>query len=153
MGFSPGKGKKASKKSDKKKKEAEEEKAKEKKEKEEQDALDEEKKAIDEADANAPADDTKTAINSFNGADEDEIIDNKMADVSKEALNPAGVSTGEKIVWKEDAMKASKDIIKTLKGVKGKKLNDYMKDHFEETWATYDVNGEGEISLEESHVF
>jgi|TARA_B110000305_G_C19198964_1_gene520216 hypothetical protein len=76
-----------------------------------------------------------------------------MADVSKEALNPAGVSTGEKIVWKEDAMKASKDIIKTLKGVKGKKLNDYMKDHFEETWATYDVNGEGEISLEESHVF
>ena len=147
------KGKKASKKSDKKKKEAEEEKAKKEKEKEEQDALEEEKKAIDEADANAPADDTKTAINSFNGADEDEIIDNKMADVSKEALNPAGVSTGEKIVWKEDALKASKDIIKTLKGLKGPKLTQYMKEHFEDTWATYDVNGDGEISLEESHVF
>ena len=58
-----------------------------------------------------------------------------MADVSKEALNPTGVSTGEKIVWKEDALKASKDIIKTLKGLKGPKLNDYMKDHFEDTWA------------------
>ena len=76
-----------------------------------------------------------------------------MAEVSKEALNPAGVGTGEKIVWKEDAQKASKDIIKTLKGLKGEKLNEYMKEHFEETWANYDVNGDGEISLEESHVY
>ena len=112
-----------------------------------------EKKAIEEEDANAPSDDTHADIKSFNGADEDEIIDTKMADVSKEAMNPAGVGTGEKIVWKEDAQKASKDIIKTLKGLKGKKLNEYMKDHFEETWVNYDVNGEGEISLEESHVF
>ena len=147
------KGKKAAHSKAKKAAESEEEKAKKEKEKEQAEALEVEKKAIEEADANAPADDTHTATTSFNGADEDEIIDTKMAEVSKEALNPAGVGTGEKIVWKEDAQKASKDIIKTLKGLKGAKLNDYMKEHFEETWVNYDVNGEGEISLEESHVF
>ena len=100
-----------------------------------------------------PADDTKMALNSYNGADEDEIIDSNMADVSREALNPAGVGTGEKIVWKDDAKKASKFIIKKLKGLEGQKLNEYMKEHFEDTWADYDVNGDGVISLEEAHVF
>ena len=70
-----------------------------------------------------------------------------------EAMNAAGVSTGEKVVFKEDAMEAGKKVIKTLKGLKGKKLDEYLKEHFEETWANYDVNGDGEISLEESHVF
>ena len=60
-------------------------------------------------------------ISGYNGADEDEIIDNKMSQVAKEAIGPAGQPTGEKIVWKEDAMKASKDIIKSLKkGLNGK---------------------------------
>ena len=113
------KSKKVSKKEELKKKKAEEEKAKKQKEKEAQEALEEEKKAIEEVDANAPSDDTKTALD--NGADEDEIIDNKMSQVAKEAIGPAGQPTGEKIVWKEDAMKASKDIIKSLKkGLNGK---------------------------------
>ena len=68
-------------------------------------------------------------------------------------MNAAGVSTGEKVVFKEDAITAGKKIIKQTKGLKGKKLDEYMKEHFEETWANYDVNGDGEISLEESHVF
>ena len=40
-----------------------------------------------------------------------------------------------------------------MKGVKGAKLNKYMKEHFEEAWGAYDVNGDGSISLEESHTF
>ena len=28
-----------------------------------------------------------------------------------------------------------------------------MKDHFDQTWANYDMNNDGEISLEESHTF
>ena len=101
----------------KNKKLLDEELVKKKKEKEAKEALEAEKKAIEEADASVPADDTKMAISSYNGADEDEIIDSNMADVSREALNPAGVGTGEKIVWKEDAKKASKFIIKKLKGL------------------------------------
>ena len=81
------------------------------------------------------------------------MIDNQYSLIAKEAMNAAGVSTGEKVVFKEDALIAGKKIIKTLKGLKGKKLEDYLKDHFEETWANYDVNGDGSISLEESHVF
>jgi hypothetical protein len=40
-----------------------------------------------------------------------------------------------------------------LKGVKGPKLAKYMKEHFDEAWNQYDVNGDGSISLEESHTF
>ena len=68
-------------------------------------------------------------------------------------MNAAGVSTGEKVIFKEDAMDAGKKIIKMLKGLKGNGLDTYMKEHFEETWANYDVNGDGLITFEESHVF
>jgi hypothetical protein len=113
------------------------------------------KEAPKKEEKEVPDDDTDTAtgVTSFTGADEDEVIDQQYNLVAKEALNQAGVSTGEKVVFKEDAIEAGKKIIKTLKGLKGKKLEEYMKDHFEETWANYDVNGDGEISLEESHVF
>ena len=103
----------------------------------------------------APEDEAETATEAtaLSGADEDEIIDAQYNLAAKEAMNAAGVSTGEKVVFKEDAIEAGKKIIKQTKGLKGKKLDAYMKEHFEETWATYDVNGDGEISLEESHVF
>ena len=105
----------------------------------------------------APEDETETSVavegGAMSGADEDEIIDKQYNLVAKEAMNAAGVATGEKVVFKEDAIAAGKKIIKQTKGLKGKKLDDYIKDHFEETWASYDVNGDGSISLEESHVF
>ena len=105
----------------------------------------------------APEDETETSTavegGAMSGADEDEIIDKQYNLIAKEAMNAAGVSTGEKVVFKEDAIAAGKKIIKSTKGLKGKKLDEYMKEHFEETWANYDVNGDGSISLEESHVF
>ena len=105
----------------------------------------------------APEDETETSTavegGAMSGADEDEIIDRQYNLIAKEAMNAAGVSTGEKVVFKEDAIAAGKKIIKSTKGLKGKKLDEYMKEHFEETWKNYDVNDDGSISLEESHVF
>ena len=105
----------------------------------------------------APEDETETSTavegGSMSGADEDEIIDKQYNLIAKEAMNAAGVSTGEKVVFKEDAITAGKKIIQKTKGLKGKKLDAYIKDHFEETWKNYDVNDDGSISLEESHVF
>ena len=57
------------------------------------------------------------------------------------------------MLFKEDGEKAGKEIIETLKGVKGTKLAKYMKDHFDESWKQYDMNDEGSISLEEAHTF
>jgi len=110
-------------------------------------------KKEDKKEEDTPEDETDTSVTAFSGADEDEVIDSQYNLAAKEALNAAGVSTGEKVVFKEDAIVAGKKIIRQLKGLKGKKLDEYMKEHFEETWANYDVNGDGEISLEESHVF
>ena len=102
-------------------------------------------------------DDTKEAptpgSTSFNGADEEDVIDRIFLSHAVEAKNAVGETTGEKVVFKEDAQKAGKEIIETLKGIKGPQLAEYMKDHFEEIWANYDVNNDGEISLEESHTF
>ena len=111
-------------------------------------------KKVEKKEEEEPAEDEEfTAVTSFNGADEDEVIDNQFNKIAKESMNAAGVSTGEKVVFKEDAIIAGKKIIKTLKGLKGKNLDDYLKDHFEETWANFDVNGDGSLSVEESHVF
>lgn len=97
--------------------------------------------------------DTQSIASAYNGADEDEVIDQIYGNYSKESFNAAGQPSGEKVVFKEDAQKAGKEIIETLKGVKGKKLAKYMKEHFNDTWGSYDVNGDGSITLEESHTF
>mmetsp|Transcript_16420 Transcript_16420/g.25366 ORF Transcript_16420/g.25366 Transcript_16420/m.25366 type:complete len:93 (+) Transcript_16420:614-892(+) len=68
-------------------------------------------------------------------------------------MNAAGEPTGEKILFKEDAQKAGGEIISTLKGLKGSKLKEYMKKHFQSSWEKIDVNEEGSIAMEESHTF
>ena len=105
--------------------------------------------------ADAPEDETEagTSAQAFNGADEDEVIEKIFGGYAKESYNAAGQPSGEKVLFKEDAMKGGKEIIETLKSVKGSKLNKYIKEHFEEAWSAYDVNGDGSISLEESHTF
>ena len=94
-----------------------------------------------------------TFASGFSGADESEVIENIYNHYAQEAKNAVGESTGEKIVFKEDALKAGAEAIESLKGLKGKKLETYMKKHFDESWAQTDINGEGEISLEEAHTF
>ena len=50
-------------------------------------------------------------------------------------------------------MKAGAEAIETLKGLKGKKLEAYIKTHFDAAWANVDINEDGEIALEEAHTF
>ena len=43
-------------------------------------------------------------------------------------------------MFKEDAIKAGAEAIETLKGLKGAKLETYMKNHFTESWDKTDIN-------------
>ena len=89
----------------------------------------------------------------LNGADEDDVMDNIFSHYAKEAHNALGETTGEKILFKEDAQKAGSEIIETLKGLKGKKLDQYMSDHFSKTWSEFDMNDDGSIAMDETHTF
>jgi|TARA_B110000503_G_C6990168_1_gene347002 cytoskeletal protein RodZ len=64
----------------------------------------------------SPEDETDTSTategGAMSGADEDEIIDKQFNLAAKEAMNAAGVSSGEKVVFKEDAIAAGKKIIR-----------------------------------------
>merc|ERR1719356_1880454 len=42
-------------------------------------------------------------ISGYNGADEDEIMDNVFSKFSKEGLTPSGHKTGQKLLMKDDA--------------------------------------------------
>ena len=78
--------------------------------------------------------DTGTIAQAFNGADEEEVMDKIFGNYAKESYNAAGQPSGEKVLFKEDGEKAGKEIIETIKGVKGVKLSSYMKAHFDEAW-------------------
>ena len=89
----------------------------------------------------------------LNGADEDDVMDNIFSHYAKEAHNAVGETTGQKILFKEDGLKAGGEIIETLKGLKGKKLDTYMSEHFEKSWQDFDMNEDGSIAMEETHTF
>jgi hypothetical protein len=48
-----------------------------------------------------------------------DVIENIYDHYAKEAVNAAGDNTGEKIIFKEDALKASAEVIEAVKGLKG----------------------------------
>ena len=81
------------------------------------------------------------------------MIENIYDHYAKEAVTATGEASGEKIVFKEDALKAGAEVIEAVKGVKGKELQSYMQKHFEAAWDNSDINSEGEISIEEAHTF
>ena len=87
------------------------------------------------------------------GQDEEDVIDKIYQNFGKEAQNALGEPTGEKLLIKEDAMKAGAQVMTVLRGLKGAELDKYMKDHFEESWKAFDVNEEGSITFDESHTF
>ena len=51
-----------------------------------------------------------------------DVIENIYDHYAKEAVNAAGDNTGEKIIFKEDALKASAEVIEAVKGIKGNAL-------------------------------
>ena len=50
-------------------------------------------------------------ISGYNGADEDEIMDNVFSRYSREGLTPSGHKTGQKLLMKDDAKIAAGTIL------------------------------------------
>ena len=97
--------------------------------------------------------DASTFAKNFSGADESDVIENIYDHYAKHAKDAEGKDTEEQVVFKEDALKAGAEVIEALKGIKGKKLESYMKQHFEEAWKKIDINEEGTLALNEVHTF
>ena len=81
------------------------------------------------------------------------MIDNIYDHYSKPAFTTTGERSGERIISKEDALKAGAECLEGIKGLRGKDLETFMTNHFAEAWDNSDVNGEAAISFEEAHTF
>ena len=55
----------------------------------------------------------------MNGGDEAELIDNIYDHYTKYAVTATGEKSGEKIIFKEDALKAGAECLEAIKGLKG----------------------------------
>ena len=101
-----------------------------------------------------PGDEATTQTQSeLSGSDEADMIDNIYDHYSKPAFTTTGERSGERIISKEDALKAGAECLEGIKGLRGKDLETFMTNHFAEAWDNSDVNGEGAISFEEAHTF
>ena len=89
----------------------------------------------------------------LSGSDEADMIDNIYDHYSKPAFTTTGERSGERIISKEDALKAGAECLEGIKGLRGKDLETFMTNHFAEAWDNSDVNGEAAISFEEAHTF
>ena len=92
-------------------------------------------------------------ISGFNGADEDEIMDNVFSRFSKEGRTTSGHKTGQKLLMKDEARLAAGMCLEALHKLAPKDVPNYLNSNFEEAWAHYDQNNEGWIRYEETHTF
>ena len=94
-----------------------------------------------------------TPTSGYFGADEDDVYNNIFNHYAVPITNAAGVPTGEKVLYKAGAEKASAEILLVSKQVSEAKMEAYMSEFFPRTWAKFDVNNSGEIDITESHTF
>ena len=92
-------------------------------------------------------------ISGFNGADEDEIMDNVFSRYSKEGLTPSGHKTGQKLLMKDQARLAAGTLLEALHKLSPANVPAYLEANFEPSWAKFDQNHEGWIRYEETHTF
>ena len=92
-------------------------------------------------------------ISGYNGADEDEIMDNIFSRYSKEGRTPSGHKTGQKLLMKDDAKLAAGTILEAAHKLSPSDVPGFLDAHFENTWAAFDQNHEGWIRYEETHTF
>ena len=90
-------------------------------------------------------------ISGYNGADEDEIMDNIFSRFSKEGRTPSGHKTGQKLLMKDDAKIAAGTILEAAHKMQPSAVPAYMDANFENAWNHFDQNKEGWIRYEESH--
>ena len=92
-------------------------------------------------------------ISGFNGADEDEIMDNIFSKFSKEGLTPSGHKTGQKLLMKDEAKLAAGMILESAHKLAASDVPTFLDERFEDAWNHYDQNHEGWIRYEETHTF
>ena len=93
------------------------------------------------------------APSGYNGADEDEILDNIFSRYSKEGRTPSGHKTGQKLLMKDDAKLAAGMSLEASHKLSPKDVPKYLDANFETAWNHYDQNHEGWIRYEETHTF
>lgn len=92
-------------------------------------------------------------ISGYNGADEDEIMDNIFGRYSKEGRTTSGHKTGQKLLMKDDAKLAAGTILEAAHKLAPKDVPGYLDANFEKAWNYFDQNHEGWIRYEETHTF
>merc|ERR1711988_308345 len=92
-------------------------------------------------------------ISGYNGADEDEIMDNIFSKFSKEGLTSTGHKTGQKLLMKDEAKIAAGQILEAAHFLTPDAVPGFLDAHFEDAWSHFDQNHEGWIRYEETHVF
>merc|ERR1719163_1345721 len=92
-------------------------------------------------------------LSGYNGADEDEIMDNIFSRYSKEGRTPSGHKTGQKLLMKDDAKIAAGTILEAAHKLKPHEVPSYLDANFDPSWGHFDQNHEGWIRYEETHTF
>ena len=92
-------------------------------------------------------------ISGYNGADEDEIMDNIFSRFSKEGRTPSGHKTGQKLLLKDDGKIAAGTILEAAHKLTPAEVPAYVDANFENSWNHFDQNKEGWIRYEETHTF
>ena len=92
-------------------------------------------------------------LSGYNGADEDEIMDNVFSRYSKEGRTPSGHKTGQKLLMKDEAKIAAGTILEAAHKLKPAEVPGWLDANFEKSWDHYDQNHEGWIRYEETHTF
>merc|ERR1719164_262708 len=90
-------------------------------------------------------------ISGYNGADEDEIMDNVYGHYSKEGRTPSGHKTGQKLLMKDDAKLAAGTVLEAAHKLAPAEVQPYLDANFESSWDHFDQNHEGWIRYEETH--
>jgi len=92
-------------------------------------------------------------VSGYNGADEDEIMDNIYSRFSKEGRTPSGHKTGQKLLMKDEAKLAAGTVLEAAHKLKPAEVPGYLEQNFETAWNHFDQNHEGWIRYEETHTF
>jgi len=96
---------------------------------------------------------TDMKISGYNGADEDEIMDNIYSKFSSEGLTSTGHKTGQKLLMKDDAKLAAGQTLEAAHFLHPDDVPAYLNANFEDSWNHFDQNHEGWIRYEETHTF
>ena len=92
-------------------------------------------------------------LSGYNGADEDEIMDNVFSRYSKEGRTPSGHKTGQKLLMKDEAKLAAGTVLEAAHKLKPAEVPGWLDSNFEKAWSHFDQNHEGWIRYEETHTF